>query len=60
MGGLDFRLSHGFGLGPFVDFSLGTNTKDDNKVNSASSSQSIDQTAGHQWLTLGVRGVLFP
>ena len=60
MAGLDIRLSHGFGLGPFVDFSMGTYSKVDDKVNGVTSSESIDRTAGHQWLTLGVRGVVFP
>jgi len=60
-GGLDFNLSPGFGLGPFLSFSVG-------QYSSTSSSCSGDctgvtETSGdvadkaiHQWLLLGVRG----
>ena len=46
MGGLDFRLSHVFGVGPFADLSLGTYGGADGAV--------------HAWLQLGARLVLFP
>jgi len=52
MGGVDFRLTRVFGVGPFVDLSMATY--------SSTSSGSIPETAMHQWLTLGARFVFFP
>ena len=60
-GGLDFRLSRGFGMGPFAVFSLGrylnqrTVIRDD-----VTFSGSIDNPAFHSWVTIGLRLVMFP
>jgi hypothetical protein len=61
MGGVDFRLSRGFGLGPYVDFAIGEYMR--YSVDSPAGFEEdgdIDSTDIHQWLTFGVRGVLFP
>jgi hypothetical protein len=54
--GADFRVTHGFGVGPFVEYSLGQY----NTVNGNGQDVDIPSKAGHQWLTLGARFVLFP
>jgi hypothetical protein len=64
-GGLDWRLSRGFGIGLFVDFAMGmyfeeSLTIDDGRDRSARASDSIDDTAMHYWLSLGPRFVIFP
>ena len=56
MGGVDFRVSRVFGVGPFIDLSMASYSKFDN----GSQSVSIDDTAVHEWLTLGARFVFFP
>ena len=61
MAGLDFRLSRTFGLGPFLDVSIGKYTRyrydapgeDDEEGD-------IPKAAIHQWVTLGARFVFFP
>lgn len=61
MAGFDFRLSHDWGLGPFVDATIGRYTRvtaDDN--NGRSKTSDIDDTAVHSWVTVGLRLVLFP
>lgn len=59
--GVDFRLNKVFGLGPFVDFSLGSYSRYKFDVPGAASEDGdISNTASHQWLTFGVRGVFFP
>ncbi|MGC4064078.1 MAG: hypothetical protein QM784_05445 [Polyangiaceae bacterium] len=55
-GGADFKLSPAFGLGPFVSFSLGQYGTMNQKGPGIDSSDSIDNKAFHEWLTLGVRG----
>jgi outer membrane protein len=60
MGGLDFRLSRVFGLGPFVDYSIGTYSHIQLKENGASTDGDVTSTATHSWLTLGARFVFFP
>ncbi|MBX3185396.1 MAG: hypothetical protein KF819_00210 [Labilithrix sp.] len=52
MGGLDFRISRVFGVGPFADFALGTYTTADGG--------SIPDTALHQWLIVGAKFTFFP
>lgn len=62
MGGVDFRLNKTFGIGPFIDFSLGQYSKVSYKVNDRETTNTVadnDQTL-HQWVQLGVRGVFFP
>jgi hypothetical protein len=53
MGGVDFRLTRVFGVGPFVDLSMATYSSGSNGV-------TIQDTAMHQWLTFGARFVFFP
>lgn len=60
MAGVDFRINRVFGLGPFLDFSMGTYSNEHVTGSGNDNSASIPQTAGHQWLALGVRGVFFP
>lgn len=67
MGGVDFRLDRVFGLGPFVDFSLGEYTGYLFSPGEYSSDeppdrsyQDIPEKALHEWLMLGIRGVFFP
>ncbi|HYQ41777.1 MAG TPA: hypothetical protein VER11_07410 [Polyangiaceae bacterium] len=56
MGGVDFRVSRVFGVGPFVDFSMASFSS----LSVGSASVGIDETATHEWLTLGARFVFFP
>lgn len=56
MAGVDFRVTRVFGVGPFVDLSMAQYSS----VNVRSQSTSIENTATHEWLTLGARFVFFP
>ena len=59
--GADFRLNEKLGLGPFVEYSLGTYNSFAIKRDPGSDiDDDIDDTAMHQWLTLGARLVIFP
>jgi hypothetical protein len=61
MAGADFRLSRPFGVGPFVDFAMGSYSRysiDEDRLGKRDGS--IEKTATHEWLTLGVRFVFFP
>lgn len=58
--GGDFRVSEVFGVGPFVDFSIGKYSKATLEEDGRSETSDIEKTGTHEWLTLGVRGVLFP
>lgn len=58
--GVDFRLSRVFGLGPFVDFSVGEYLRYHLEGPGPDRDGSVDEGAAHTWLTLGVRGVFFP
>lgn len=62
MAGLDFRLSHGFGIGPFLDFSMGTYSafRFETDVADLDDEGSIEETALHEWLMLGARFVILP
>ncbi len=55
-GGVDFRLSRTFGVGPFLDYSLGKYSS----FSIGSNSQDIADRATHGWLTIGARFVFFP
>jgi hypothetical protein len=60
--GTDFELATGFHMGPFIGYSIakysdGTVSRKD-PLSNVSSSTSIANTAAHEWLTLGIRGVL--
>ena len=63
MGGVDFRISKVFGLGPFVDLSVAQYSSYDtgsSSVNGTSTSHDIQNKALHEWLTLGAKFVFFP
>jgi hypothetical protein len=60
MGGLDFRLSPSFGLGPFVDFSVGQYQSLSVTTNGSTNSGALSSTAMHEWLLISGRLVLFP
>lgn len=64
LGGVDFRLSSVFGIGPFVDLALGqystAETKQDAGGRVTTLGGAIESSALHEWLTLGARGVFFP
>jgi len=60
MGGVDFRLTELFGIGPFVDLSIGQFDRVTNDDGSSKETTTIDKKAMHQWLTLGVRAVFWP
>jgi hypothetical protein len=57
MAGVDFRLSHDFGLGPFVDATVAQYSS---LSNANVESADISNTALHSWVTVGLRLVLFP
>ncbi|MCB9584074.1 MAG: outer membrane beta-barrel protein [Polyangiaceae bacterium] len=52
-GGADFQVADGIGVGPYVSFALGQYSK---TTDSAGKDADIEETAMHQWLTLGVKG----
>lgn len=57
--GGDYRLSRNASIGPFASFALGqysTQSSTFNGQDMTNGKSSIDQTALHEWLTLGVRG----
>jgi len=61
MAGLDFRLSRTFGLGPFVDVSIGKYTRyKDDPPGGESEDGDIPKPAMHEWVTVGARFVFFP
>jgi hypothetical protein len=61
MGGIDFRLSRVFGIGPFVDFSLGQYTRYHAEAPGFPTQDGdVQTTAMHEWLAFGARGTFFP
>jgi hypothetical protein len=60
MGGADFRISRVFGVGPFVDLSMATYTRQTTEIDGVSVKADITESAVHEWLTFGVRFVFFP
>jgi hypothetical protein len=60
MGGIDFRLSRVFGIGPFVDFSLGQYSKYKFETPFGTQEGDVATTKMHQWLAFGARGTFFP
>ena len=61
MGGVDFRINRTIGIGPFVDFALGTYSH--YRVDApvfADDEGDFDSKKVHEWLTLGARFVFFP
>jgi hypothetical protein len=59
-GGLDFRLSRLFGVGPFAALSLGEYSHASTQGPGGNFDGSITGVALHEWITIGVRGVVFP
>jgi len=61
MGGVDFRLSRAFGLGPFFGLSFGQYSRYHIEFPGLDTQEGdIAQTGTHEWLSVGVRGVFFP
>jgi hypothetical protein len=60
-GGLDFRLTRGFGLGPYAMASIGRYTSLRTEIrNTETATRDISDPAVHAWLGLGLRMVIFP
>lgn len=59
MVGLDVRISRGFGIGPYFDFSVGEYLRQNVTVRGVESSSSLS-SAAHYWITVGPRFVIFP
>jgi hypothetical protein len=59
MAGIDYRQGRGFGVGPFVDFSLGQ-YESVNYDLPGQSSQTMGGKALHAWLAFGARFVIKP
>jgi hypothetical protein len=60
-GGIDFRLSRIFGIGPFAELPFGTYSHAHVLGADGTTADSpITNTALHVWPTIGVRGVFFP
>ena len=60
-GGLDFRATRGFGVGPFGVVSVGRYVHRRTEINNdVTFSGDIDDPTQHVWLTLGLRLVFFP
>lgn len=59
-GGVDFRVSKVFGIGPFLDLGVGRYTHASTDGGSGTVSGSIDKQAWHEWITIGPRFVFFP
>lgn len=60
MGGVDFRLAKGVGIGPYLDFGVGEYTSQSYKSRGVSIDSGIDQKAIHESFTVGARIVVFP
>ena len=60
MGGLDFRLTRGFGIGPFVDFGVGQYSSVSETANGATVDDSVAGKTIHEWLLLGAKFTIFP
>jgi hypothetical protein len=61
MGGVDFRFTRVFGVGPFVDFAVGEYGRAHSEIPGGPTFDGdINQTATHEWLTFGARFVFFP
>lgn len=62
MAGMDVRVSHYFGIGPFLDVAIGryTSVHQDATLAAPATDQDIANTATHLWVSLGARAVVFP
>jgi opacity protein-like surface antigen len=54
--GGDYRVSKQFAIGPFASLSLGQFSKQSTSINGQDLSGDIQNTALHEWITLGVKG----
>jgi len=59
-GGFDFRISKGFGIGPMADFSLGQYTHLKVESGGTTLEGDIKNKTLHEWITVGLRMVIFP
>jgi hypothetical protein len=60
-GGLDMRLTRGFGMGPFAVVALGRYTHQRTEINDVVTfSGDVDHASTHAWASLGLRLVIFP
>ena len=60
-GGLDFRFTRGFGMGPFALVQLGRYTHERTTIRNVTTfSGDIDNPAAHAWVSVGVRLVILP
>ncbi len=53
--GCDYRISPHFGIGPFVDFTVGAFVRESETSNGSSFSNTLENGDLHEWLLLGVR-----
>jgi hypothetical protein len=61
MGGVDFRLSRTFGIGPFLSLSIGQYRKYRSEILGTPKLEGdIQDQATHEWLSAGARFVFFP
>jgi hypothetical protein len=64
LGGIDFRLQEWFGIGPFLDFSIGKYDFAQSRSNAGGLGETrggdITEKAFHYWLIVGPRAVLLP
>jgi hypothetical protein len=60
LGGMDVRVSRYFGIGPFVDLTLGVYTHSRVSTARQTTNAAIEDAWLHAWLYLGVRCVVFP
>jgi hypothetical protein len=60
LAGVDFRLSRGFGIGPYIAFSVGTYVKLSVDDNGTVTDAPIDTPGWHGWVTIGARMTFFP
>jgi hypothetical protein len=59
--GLDVRLSRTFGIGPYVDYAIGSFSRESLSAGtSAAIDRGIGDEAWHHWLTIGPRLLLYP
>jgi hypothetical protein len=60
-GGMDFRASRGFGMGPFATISIGSYIHQRTEIsNIVTYSGEIEDAAMHAWLSVGLRMLVFP
>ncbi|MEO8877861.1 MAG: hypothetical protein ABI461_19865, partial [Polyangiaceae bacterium] len=60
MGGVDFRVSRGFGIGPFLDLGVGKYGTIRETVNGIDRTDENDDKTFHEWLLLGAKFTIFP